>query len=306
MLDYALQVEYFARGIAVCHGPLSRRLEWQQQVLKPLQELCYLRDMALECGLPAPPADAPFRSGIPNVSDWRQWEYGLKRAVKELPDVCQQMVDQIITVVPPFPENSGDEEQMRKFDQGQLRAHETFQQGRERLQAVRDRLLIFQSDMGSFPPPGLATAGQPTVTPAASLDPKPDPAEAGQQTPEPGLNKVKSANQPKRSTERGEGRVKIIAALTKHHQYDKGSCLCMEPIGVNELARLAEVSKATVSRFFNSAFNDCAQGGHARYRGVCHDSATLGHALKLLRGEFTPSILFKRLQNENRSEDTDE
>src|SRR5262249_18814112 len=39
---------------------------------------------------------------------------------------------------------------------------------------------------------------------------------------------------PKRSTERGEGRAKLIAALTKHHQYADGGCLNLEPIGNNE------------------------------------------------------------------------
>jgi hypothetical protein len=44
---------------------------------------------------------------------------------------------------------------------------------------------------------------------------------------------------------RGEAEAKLIAALTKHHQYADGSCLNLEPVGNNELARIAEVSEST-------------------------------------------------------------
>src|SRR5262249_18636328 len=44
---------------------------------------------------------------------------------------------------------------------------------------------------------------------------------------------------PKRSTDKGEARDKIVAALTKHHKYNNGSVENREPIGCNELARQA-------------------------------------------------------------------
>lgn len=91
---------------------------------------------------------------------------------------------------------------------------------------------------------------------------------------------------PKQSTERGEGRAKLIAALTKHHKYADGGCLNMEPIGNNELARLAGVSESTASAFFKKQF-----GGHAKYRAKCRDAGTLADALKAVRGEFTPAEL---------------
>ncbi|MCC7085283.1 MAG: hypothetical protein IT427_09780 [Pirellulales bacterium] len=92
---------------------------------------------------------------------------------------------------------------------------------------------------------------------------------------------------PKRSTERGEGRVKLIAALTKHHRYADGGCLNLEPIGNNELARLAGVDQATASAFFKQQF-----GGHAKYWAICADAAQLTAALKLLNGEFAPHHLY--------------
>lgn len=91
----------------------------------------------------------------------------------------------------------------------------------------------------------------------------------------------------KRSTERGEGRAKLIAALTKHHQYADGSRLHAEPIGNNELARLAEVDQATASAFFKKAFK-----GHAQYKAMCADAGSLIAALKLLNGEYAPHLLY--------------
>jgi hypothetical protein len=90
----------------------------------------------------------------------------------------------------------------------------------------------------------------------------------------------------KRSTERGEGRAKLIAALTKHHKYADGSCLNLEPVGNNEIARFAGVAESTASLFFEKQF-----GGHAKYRAKCTDAGTLADALKAMRGEFTPAEL---------------
>jgi hypothetical protein len=93
----------------------------------------------------------------------------------------------------------------------------------------------------------------------------------------------------KRSTERGEGRAKLIAALTKHHQYDDGGCLNLEPIGNNELAKLAGVSPSTASAFFNEKFH-----GHGKYQAVCRDAGKLVDSLKALNGEFSPYELYGR------------
>jgi|GEM_PF-1604648 hypothetical protein len=91
----------------------------------------------------------------------------------------------------------------------------------------------------------------------------------------------------KRSTKRGDGREKLISALTKHHKYADGSCLNQEPIGNNELAKLANVSKSTASEFFRKAF-----GGTEKYRAACSKLDLLIPALKLLNNEFSPHLLF--------------
>jgi hypothetical protein len=108
---------------------------------------------------------------------------------------------------------------------------------------------------------------------------------------------------PKRSTERGEGRAKLIAALTKHHQYADGGCLNLEPIGNNELARLAGVAKRTASAFFDKEFQ-----GHGKYKAVCSDVGRLVAALKLLNGEFAPHLLYgnKPPEKADRDEDGDD
>ena len=92
---------------------------------------------------------------------------------------------------------------------------------------------------------------------------------------------------PKRSTERGEGRAKLIAALSKHHEYADRGCLKLEPIGNNELARLAGVAKRTASAFFDKEFR-----GHAKYKALCGDAGRLAAALKLLNGEYAPHLLY--------------
>jgi len=91
----------------------------------------------------------------------------------------------------------------------------------------------------------------------------------------------------KGSTEKGEGRAKLIAALTKHHQYADGGCLNLAPIGNNELARLAGVSDSTASVFFSQKFD-----GHTKYRALCGDKSRLIAALKLLNQEYSPHVLF--------------
>lgn len=103
----------------------------------------------------------------------------------------------------------------------------------------------------------------------------------------------------KRSTVRGEGQAKLIAALTKHHNYADGSCLNWEPIGNNELARLAEVSESTASTFFKNQF-----GGHAKYRSACRIQEALIGSLKTLNQEFTPrNLVLGYLPGEDQRED---
>jgi hypothetical protein len=96
-----------------------------------------------------------------------------------------------------------------------------------------------------------------------------------------------SPTKTKRGTQRGEGREKLIAALTKHHKYADGSALNQEPIGNNTLARLAGVSVSTASEFFKKAF-----GGTEKYRAACSKLDLLIPALKLLNNEYSPHLLF--------------
>ncbi|MGD0897575.1 MAG: hypothetical protein ABR915_07035 [Thermoguttaceae bacterium] len=100
------------------------------------------------------------------------------------------------------------------------------------------------------------------------------------------------ATKKKRSTAPGEARAKIIAALTKHHQYMNGSCLNTEPVGVNDLARQAGVAKSSVSSFFNKEFNNSKKEGHTRYINRCQVLQHLVASLKLLNEEFSPHHLF--------------
>jgi hypothetical protein len=100
----------------------------------------------------------------------------------------------------------------------------------------------------------------------------------------------------KKSTAKGEAQEKIVPALTLHHKYQNGGCLNEEPIGANELARLADVGQASVNRFFDKHFGvgKPKKNGHKKYIGVCRDIGNLVASLKLLNGEFSPSTLYGR------------
>jgi hypothetical protein len=82
------------------------------------------------------------------------------------------------------------------------------------------------------------------------------------------------------------GRIKLITALLKHHDYDAGSCLNLEPVGNNELARLAGVSNSTASNFFKEKF-----GGHKKYRISCVNVNRLATNLRILDDGFQPKEL---------------
>jgi hypothetical protein len=103
------------------------------------------------------------------------------------------------------------------------------------------------------------------------------------------LENTQRSNRKKRSTERGEGQAKLIAALTKHHQYADGGCLNLEPIGNNELAKAAGVSPSTASAFFKNQFE-----GHTEYKALCRDTGLLVAVIKLLNNEFSPHNLYSR------------
>jgi hypothetical protein len=130
-----------------------------------------------------------------------------------------------------------------------------------------------------------------------------DQTNEGQQAASPceaGMGKAKS----KRSTAKGEAQVKIVAALTEHHQYADGGCLNQEPIGVKELADLAAVAKSSASKFFTDRFE-----GYAKYRIVCRDPGRLADSIKALNGEFCPHDLYlygRRPADEDDRDEVDE
>lgn len=71
----------------------------------------------------------------------------------------------------------------------------------------------------------------------------------------------------------------IMAALTKHHQFDPRtrSALNCDPISVQDLARLAGASTSTVSAFLKRHFGD---DGHCGYSSACRSNRILEHLVK--------------------------
>ncbi|MFO0904267.1 MAG: hypothetical protein U0939_14790 [Pirellulales bacterium] len=85
----------------------------------------------------------------------------------------------------------------------------------------------------------------------------------------------------KRSTQKGDARAKLLAALLLHHGYMRDTELVLEPIGNNELARAADVARSSASAFIKDAF-----GGRTEYRRVCKGRTTLLARLKHLDGGY--------------------
>jgi len=126
-----------------------------------------------------------------------------------------------------------------------------------------------------------------TIAKGRRKEGKPRADLASESEPATAITCTQPAGKSKRSTARGDARLKIIAALTKHHRYAQGSLLNQEPMGVVELERVAGVSRSTASGFFTAEFK-----GHAAYKRTCRDKGRLIAALKLLNGEFSPSLLY--------------
>jgi hypothetical protein len=101
---------------------------------------------------------------------------------------------------------------------------------------------------------------------------------------------------PKRSTTKGEARVKTIAMFTAHHDYANGRCGNTAPIGVNELARKAQIAASSATTFFNKEFGREKESGssektdgHLLYKNTCRRSPSeLVTALKRLNNEYSP------------------
>ena len=112
----------------------------------------------------------------------------------------------------------------------------------------------------------------------------------------------KTAVRTKKSTSKGDAQTKIIGALSAYHQFDGDDCLNLEPIGNNELARLAEVSTSTVSLFIKQQFaeKDASQGvGRQKYRAACSNGYRLAVAIKKIRDELTPTMLWNSLPDDH-------
>jgi hypothetical protein len=93
----------------------------------------------------------------------------------------------------------------------------------------------------------------------------------------------------KRGSAKGEAESKLIGALALHHKYSDGSCLNLEPVKNNALARLAGVDQGSASHFFKKHFR-----GRPQYVRICEDPASLSRMLGSLVGDMPAWKLFGR------------
>ena len=123
--------------------------------------------------------------------------------------------------------------------------------------------------------------------PAAPTSPSPgNPPQGGNGIPL-GFNAgTERRTRSKQSTQNGDARVKLIAALSRHHGYVGSSCTNKTAIGNNKLAEMARVSKSTASAFIAKQF-----GGRDKYQIACRQPGVLIASLKLLNQDFAPKEL---------------
>lgn len=93
----------------------------------------------------------------------------------------------------------------------------------------------------------------------------------------------------KRSTEKGEAEAKLIAALAAHHEYSDGSCLNLDPVRNNAIARVAEVNQGSATHFFKKHFR-----GRKQYIRICQDPESLSLILGALVRDMPAWKLFGR------------
>jgi hypothetical protein len=174
-----------------------------------------------------------------------------------------------------------------------VRSLETFTGGRGEWAPVAARLLTAIQNASMFSRSGIVTEPIPTQAPAIS------PPPAGQSSP-PAEDAYSKPVREKKSTEKGEAEAKLIAALAAHHQYSDGSCLNLEPVKNNALARSASVDRGSASYFFTKHFK-----GLQQYARICQDPASLSRILGSLVGDMPAWKLFGRAPNSEggRSED---
>jgi hypothetical protein len=84
----------------------------------------------------------------------------------------------------------------------------------------------------------------------------------------------------KASVSPGEAENKLIGALCNYHEFSDDGCGNFEPVGVNELARLAGCSSSTASLFIRTNF-----GSLDSYKNLCSRGGEFVLSLRLLRRE---------------------
>lgn len=222
-------------------------------------------------------------STIARMLDGIQWAEALRRllALPDLPETvrteCERVlrrdltpatIERIDTLFGPLVESLREAWELARFDEGG-----------ERRQTPGDRALWKFEDRPKTAADGPVEAAH---TPAV-------------RTPEPAPD---TGNKSAQRTRRGGAEIKLIAALTKHHQYSDGSCLNSEPITNKKLAALAGVAESTVSAFMKKQFK-------GQYEMLCRNTSLLISGLKLLNREYSPHVLVSALDVDNQKRTDD-
>jgi hypothetical protein len=289
------------------HTLLRPRSQQEQLARDSLAELEHVHKRLLSVNFPT--------GKHPRPEDRELWAFDLKHDLEEVVKASQELVEAALAV-PRTPRRTPGVSQQDYLQQ--LQTHQKAGQHHRELEQQQQRncdrvfsQLYWVDVRGTSTPQsassqvtGKQAAGALDEEPAVSkapVVPKPGDSPVSAPQPTPPASPISVQVKKKRSTEAGEARDKLIAALTRHHQYANGSCLNQDPIVCNELARKADVAESTASVFFKEGFK-----GHRKYRRLCRDRSKLIAALKILNDEFAPHLLYDDNRSSENEPDEDE
>jgi hypothetical protein len=107
----------------------------------------------------------------------------------------------------------------------------------------------------------------------------------------------------KRNTTRGDADAAILSALCAHHKFQDRSCGNWEPIGGNDLGKLARCAAGSVTGFWKRRYgSDDRDGTYEDYRRSCVNQ-TLAFELSLWRGELPAKDVLQLVEDRRREDD---
>jgi hypothetical protein len=175
-------------GLAYHHmycGSLGELTQNRWQIERTLRELRALHEKSLLFGVPSPP---PTLMGEkpPRARTWEEWQWDLKRAIKDLVEACGQLAERIIALAPSGGARWNGEEKDRDWHVETARVLQAMQdvlnEQTPLMLDAKNRLYNFEQDLHAFERHVQALPA-PTPQAAVATPPKASAEEAQEERP---------------------------------------------------------------------------------------------------------------------------